>query len=424
MGVAGKWSRELVLTVVVAALAVGVVPSSAAAAEAPPAVSAEQPAQPVMEPAPAVVAASAPVAEQSAPMAESSSPPAEQSAPVADSGGPVTMQEVARPSAPTATDEPAAARAAPQPSARPGRAAPMARPGRVQEAHHGARVGTAQSTGSEPDSSDHVPACTQTGTAGDDTIDGTAGDDVICGGDGNDVIHGGGGDDVIDGGGGDDQIFGGPGNDTINGGEGSDTIDGQGGDDVLDAGAGDDFVNGEDPSGNSGKDQISCGDGRDEYVSSAEDTVAVDCESRPPGGDVNTHIQSGGGANDPARVGSALALVGPALAEARRHPVAVTQRNLVVEKGQNNKRMIRFALVCKAGSERQIGHVTLTATGRGRTKLATATFRCDQVGPMVVTLRPTRALERLLQDHDAVDARVRIRIRHRTVLARVTITQG
>src|SRR3954469_19689094 len=125
MRVAGKWSCRLVLTVVVGALALGVLPGSAAAAEAPPGGAPDQPAQPVMEAAPAAAETSAPVAasspppaEQGAPVAASSPPPAEQGAPVADSGGPVAMHEAAQPSTPTAASGEPAARAVPQPSAR------------------------------------------------------------------------------------------------------------------------------------------------------------------------------------------------------------------------------------------------------------------------------------------------------------------
>ena len=64
--------------------------------------------------------------------------------------------------------------------------------------------------------SGNSPACTITGTAGDDQLTGTAGDDVICGLAGNDTINGLGGDDVI---------LGGPGNDTLIGGDGTDTLD-------------------------------------------------------------------------------------------------------------------------------------------------------------------------------------------------------
>jgi hypothetical protein len=58
-------------------------------------------------------------------------------------------------------------------------------------------------------------ACTQAGTAGDDTLTGTIGPDVLCGLDGNDTLIG------LDG---DDLLIGGPGNDTIRGGPGRDTV--------------------------------------------------------------------------------------------------------------------------------------------------------------------------------------------------------
>jgi hypothetical protein len=394
MGYAGKWSCRLLLTAVVSTLAVGVLPGSAAAAEGAPAVPADQSAQPVMEPAPAVAEATAPVAEASAPVAEPSPPPAQPSTPTAASG------------------EPAAARTAPQLSAQAGRAAPVARSGRVQAARHGARGESAQGTASEPGGTHHAPVCTMSGTDGDDTLQGTPGDDVICGG---------GGDDTIDGGGGDD---------TIDGGEGSDSVDGQEGDDVLEGGAGNDVVVGDEPAGNSGQDRISCGDGRDGYTSSEGDEVAGDCETRlivDNGGDSLLETGSDVGADAPARVGSALIAVGPTLAEARRHPVAVTERNLVVQsqsQSPSQKRTIELVLMCRAGTEGKSAHLTLTTAGRERTKLATASFRCEQIGSMVVTLRPTRALERLLQDHGAVRARLSIRIRHRTVRTGVTITQG
>ncbi|WP_073782884.1 calcium-binding protein [Streptomyces uncialis] len=67
------------------------------------------------------------------------------------------------------------------------------------------------------------PACTITGTAGNDTLTGTNGDDVICGLGGNDTINGGNGSDTL---------YGGPGNDALGGGNGNDTLYGQAGDDT------------------------------------------------------------------------------------------------------------------------------------------------------------------------------------------------
>lgn len=67
-----------------------------------------------------------------------------------------------------------------------------------------------------------VPACTRTGTAGNDSMVGTPGKDVLCGLGGNDTINGVGGDDVLRGDAGNDVFVGGLGNDTINGGVGTD----------------------------------------------------------------------------------------------------------------------------------------------------------------------------------------------------------
>jgi hypothetical protein len=76
------------------------------------------------------------------------------------------------------------------------------------------------------------PACTITGTAGDDTLLGTEGDEVICGLAGNDTIVGLGGNDLL---------VGGPGRDTIYGGAGEDVLIG-GPEDRLHGGPGHDVV--------------------------------------------------------------------------------------------------------------------------------------------------------------------------------------
>lgn len=60
---------------------------------------------------------------------------------------------------------------------------------------------------------DVAPACTISGTPGDDVIAGTPGDDVLCGLEGNDRIDGGAGNDVLNGGPGDDTLSGGDGQD-------------------------------------------------------------------------------------------------------------------------------------------------------------------------------------------------------------------
>jgi Ca2+-binding RTX toxin-like protein len=56
---------------------------------------------------------------------------------------------------------------------------------------------------------DAGPACTITGTSGDDDLRGTSGHDVICGLGGNDFIQGLGGNDVLYGGSGADVLSGG-----------------------------------------------------------------------------------------------------------------------------------------------------------------------------------------------------------------------
>ena len=67
-----------------------------------------------------------------------------------------------------------------------------------------------------------LPACTITGTAGDDYLVDTPGNDVMCGlggndtlgaGRGNDVLLGGAGADLLEGAQGSDRMYGGPGND-------------------------------------------------------------------------------------------------------------------------------------------------------------------------------------------------------------------
>jgi hypothetical protein len=102
------------------------------------------------------------------------------------------------------------------------------------------------------------PACTITGTAGNDTLRGTPGADVICGLGGNDVITGAGGNDLLYGGAGNDQIDGGAGNDLLDGGAGNDRIIGAAGNDGITAGGGKDTID-----GGAGNDQIDGGDGSD-----------------------------------------------------------------------------------------------------------------------------------------------------------------
>ncbi len=70
-----------------------------------------------------------------------------------------------------------------------------------------------------------LPACTITGTPGNDLLRGTSGRDVICGLDGDDSIGGRAGNDVLRGGPGNDMLQGDVGTDMLYGGEGNDTLD-------------------------------------------------------------------------------------------------------------------------------------------------------------------------------------------------------
>ena len=83
-----------------------------------------------------------------------------------------------------------------------------------------------------------APACTQTGTAGDDVLRGTADEDVLCGLGGDDILLGEAGDDVLRGGAGDDRLVGGAGDDELRGGPGDDLLVDRLGDDVLNGGSG------------------------------------------------------------------------------------------------------------------------------------------------------------------------------------------
>jgi Ca2+-binding RTX toxin-like protein len=87
-----------------------------------------------------------------------------------------------------------------------------------------------------------APACTRTGTPGNDVLIGTPGRDVLCGLGGSDVLKGRGGNDILIGGPGADRLEGGAGADTLQGGDGNDTLRGGPGADVLSGGAGSDLV--------------------------------------------------------------------------------------------------------------------------------------------------------------------------------------
>jgi len=103
-----------------------------------------------------------------------------------------------------------------------------------------------------------VPACTQTGGPGNDTLTGTAGNDVLCGLEGNDTLNGAGGADILIGGAGADNLNGGDGNDLLIGGSENDTLNGGGGNDRVVGGTGDDSM-----FGGPGWDSLTGGDGTD-----------------------------------------------------------------------------------------------------------------------------------------------------------------
>jgi Ca2+-binding RTX toxin-like protein len=130
-----------------------------------------------------------------------------------------------------------------------------------------------------------------------EVVQGGEGDDAIGGNDGANVLIGGGGADVVRGGGGDDDVGGAEGDDLVLGNEGADTVAGGGEDDVVHGGPGHDRLYGEWGEGCGlrlcvgGADQIisddgeidhvECGDGTDEAMLDAVDTVLFipDCEN-------------------------------------------------------------------------------------------------------------------------------------------------
>jgi hypothetical protein len=133
------------------------------------------------------------------------------------------------------------------------------------------------------------------GGGGDDEVRGLGGADELWGGFGRDVMHGGAGDDFLTGSTvnedghdqGDDVLRGGPGSDSLNGFGGDDVIYGGDGDDVerlwggrgedvLRGGDGDDFLDGTFDGGD--RDELYCGEGRDDYAADKNDYVSGDCE--------------------------------------------------------------------------------------------------------------------------------------------------
>jgi hypothetical protein len=153
----------------------------------------------------------------------------------------------------------------------------------------GIAVGASGCTGVNPNTVECGPASGYTRLsfvfgAGDDelsvvyefavplTVDGGAGNDYLKGGNGADTLEGGDGNDDLFAQGGPDTVHGGAGTDEISGGVGADTIDG---------GAGDDFVGAWDEAADAGP--VVCGSGVDNVdFDYALDTVADDCEIRPP----------------------------------------------------------------------------------------------------------------------------------------------
>ena len=117
--------------------------------------------------------------------------------------------------------------------------------------------GCVRVTSEGPDGADPPPETTLSTpqpAANAKTLTGTADNDNLRAGDGDDVVRGLGGDDEIRGGEGKERLYGGP------------------GDDVIDA---------QDPRsvGKAGRDEISCGPGRDEVLMDANDHEKPrDCE--------------------------------------------------------------------------------------------------------------------------------------------------
>jgi Ca2+-binding RTX toxin-like protein len=118
------------------------------------------------------------------------------------------------------------------------------------------------------------PACTITGTDGDDRLNGTSGADVICGK---------GGSDQIDGRQGDDIIFAGPGqSDLVKGSGGDDTIRGGAGWDIALGGPGRDVVR-----GGPGRDDVRGGVGLDRLFGGIGSDLCLNATDGRPGDRVN-----------------------------------------------------------------------------------------------------------------------------------------
>ncbi len=101
------------------------------------------------------------------------------------------------------------------------------------------------------------------------TLHGGAGKDFLAGAEGNDVLYGGEGDDkMFWGGGGEDVLYGGAGNDKW--------LWGDAGEDVLHSEDGDGYLDGK----GGQRDELYCGEGKDEYDADKTDYVSSTCEKK------------------------------------------------------------------------------------------------------------------------------------------------
>jgi hypothetical protein len=135
-----------------------------------------------------------------------------------------------------------------------------------------------------------VPGCPHggllSGTDQDDYLAGKGGDDEIRGLGAADELHGGYGTDVIYGGPGGDFLVSGVVNShdrsksVLYGGDGADHLFGAEGEDVLYGGDGNDWLDGRDRRGvkDTHRDELYCGEGRDQYIAGRLDYVSSSCE--------------------------------------------------------------------------------------------------------------------------------------------------
>jgi Ca2+-binding RTX toxin-like protein len=125
----------------------------------------------------------------------------------------------------------------------------------------------------------------ENGTNGDDVLIGTDRRDGLFGKDGDDVLRGLGAADFLDADSNDANTVNGSGTDIVSGGAGADSIYGGPDSDALSGGRGDDFINdgryrnnGAPTTGDSARDTIDCGPGRDTVRAQRIDAVSSDCE--------------------------------------------------------------------------------------------------------------------------------------------------